>query len=504
MEKNDLTLEDLGLVNPDVQTERNFDWPDDFLQRIIGSLIVDDHFLVQASHLVKPDYFRENAHRFICKSVLDYYEKYNGRPSKAILEFEINNKLRDNPARGYYLAELDEIYRSYEPGLQKREYILDQICEFAKTQALRLAYFETLSLLKGKGKEQEKWDKIRNKLQEALLVERNVDLGLSYFETIEERYLRMMKSKEDRDYFPCGFTAIDEALGGGIGRGEMAAFAAMSGVGKSLALVKTGKYNLQKGRNVLYISLEIDEDKLAERFDAMLANVSIRELYFQENAKEVKKVLKENQPYWGKLVIKQFPAGYADVAVIRAFIAQLDAKGFTPDVVIVDYIGEMKDSPVLKTYESRQRLVRDLRGMATELDFAVFTALQVNRGGRDAINEKGYLDDDSLADSIGQVRPLDALWTISQTDAEQKAGCGNIFVSKHRSGRGKFSVKFQRNDNTLEMEEISNERYRNELSKVQDKTHEELELEDMAIDSWRPNRGSGKSEEQQIEEKQNA
>lgn len=793
MDNNEAILDQLNLINPDEEREHTYDWPDDFLQRILGSLISDGYFLLQSAGLVKPEYFREDVHRFLCRSIIQYHEKYNDKPDGTILRAEINEKLAGHPNKDFYLAELDAVMDSFQPGVEKREYFLDKITEFAKTQAVRVAYNTTLDFFKSKRRD--KWERIRETLTEALLVDRNVDLGLEYFNSVEDRYRRMMKAKEHRDFFPTGFDTIDAALDGGLARGEIGAFAGMcfakntkvlmyngttkrvqdvvvgdllmgddstprrvmklssgtdqlykvtpvkgspyivnskhilslkssvkkenrdsgvfnipvedflnqsssfqrsmkgwrtgvdfdykpvridpyilgvwlgdgdkqeasitniddeiissfykeadnlglvvrnqsgskhipidykansrevrlellaglmdsdgslsrgeydfinkskrlaedvayiarslglaayikpcqkksqngtegdyfrvsisgdcsvipvrvdckrapvrkqikdvlvtgikvepcgigeyygftvdknhlfllsdftvthnSGAGKSLALVKVAKTNVLKGRKVLYISLEMDEDKIAERFDTMLTNIPYRNLYRGTYPAEVKAILDESKEDWGQLVVKQFPAGTADVTTCRAFISQLQMHGFIPDIVAVDYVGEMKDIAGLKTYESRQRLVRDLRGMATELDICVFTAMQINRGGRDALKDQGYLDDDSLADSAGQVRPLDALWTISQTELEQKANCGVIFVSKHRSGKSRIKIHFYRDPDTLEIHEIGVERYKRELSAVQDKTKEDLMMEDMARDSWAPNKGMG-------------
>jgi len=474
-------LERLNLHNPDDVENEYFDWPDEFLQRILGSLLCDPYFLIQGMDLIKPEYFRENVHRFLCKTTLDHYKKYNKQPDEHILEAEIREHIGTGLSLEYYLAEMRMVCDAYEPGLERREYFLDKITEFAKTQSLRLAYHKTLSLFGTK--DAGKWAKIRALLEEAFLVERNVEIGLDYFETIEERYKRVMQGKEEKEYFPTGFPLIDQALGGGMLRGEAGAFAGMSGSGKSLALVKVSKENLLRGKNVLYVSLELDEDLVAERFDSMITNYPIRSLYFDPIPRNVKVALDEERGHCGCLVIKQFPAGAADVSTVRAYIAQLNLHDFVPDLVIIDYVGECRDIPGIKTYESRQRLIRDMRGLATELDICLLTAMQVNRGGRDAMENKGYLDDDVLADSIGQVRPLDALWTISQNDTEQKAAVGTIFISKHRRGVGRLRFYFERDINTLEMREISKEKYEKELSKVKDKSIDEIEMEKLSGDT---------------------
>jgi hypothetical protein len=107
------------------------------------------------------------------------------------------------------------------------------------------------------------------------------------------------------------------------------------------------------------------------------------------------------------------------------------------------------------------------------------------------LDNKGYLDDDVLADSAGQIRPMDALWTISQTQAENTAGVGTLFASKHRDGKGRFTIKLSRSDDTLEWDEIAQETWKLRCSAVQDKVRDEVVMEDYAKDStqWKANRG---------------
>lgn len=174
------------------------------------------------------------------------------------------------------------------------------------------------------------------------------------------------------------------------------------------------------------------------------------------------------------LVIKQFPAGTMTVNTLRAYMQQLHMIGFKPDLLIIDYIGEMKDYPGMPTYESRFRIVRDLRGLATEENICIFTAMQPNKNARDAQNKDnnlgpGVIDDTNLADSYGQIRPLDGCWSINQMHGEKEAGIARIFVIKHRHGKSRFDfhveydIKTSENDlvhkGTLAMTEISKAEY---------------------------------------------
>jgi len=132
-------------------------------------------------------------------------------------------------------------------------------------------------------------------------------------------------------------------------------------------------------------------------------------------------------------------------------------------MLAVDYVGEFKDDSNVKLYESRQKIVRDLRGFGVEENHATFTALQSNRLGR-SVQEQGFIDDDVLGDSYGQARPLDALWSINQNVQEKEIGVGRIFVVKHRDGRSRYSFFFKQDKETLDVFEISRETHANLMS----------------------------------------
>ena len=208
-----------------------------------------------------------------------------------IVEAEISEQIKEPGLRDLYLSELDVCCDVFIPGAEKREYFLDKIANFAKTQALRVAYSQTIDIFRSR--QNDKWSQIREILQNALLVERNVDLGLEYLSDIEERYKIMMSQKDNQDFFPTGFPSIDAALNGGLSRGTLGSIAGSSGAGKSLVLVKIAKENLYRGRNVLIISLELSENLVAERLDSMLTGVPIRSLYYGNSPELVKEALNE-------------------------------------------------------------------------------------------------------------------------------------------------------------------------------------------------------------------
>jgi replicative DNA helicase len=278
--------------------------------------------------------------------------------------------------------------------------------------------------------------------------------------------------------FTSGFESIDNAINGcGPSAGEIYAWLGLPGTGKSLALVTGAVKNISRlGKRVLYVSLEMDEFKIAERFDAQFSKVNIGEL--QDHKDIVFKALEEqvhNKEDKRLLVIKQFPSGSLDVNKLQAYVQQLGVEGFHPDLVVVDYIGEMKDVPGIPTWESRFRMIRDLRGFAIEEKLCVFTALQPNKAAREA-QKVSVIDDDNLADAFGQARPLDGLWSINQMQAEKEANIARIFVVKHRNGKGRFQFEIEYDPDTLQMIEITTNAYETRYKKHQhDKAVDKVE-----------------------------
>ena len=448
-------------------------WDREFQRNILSMLLLDRYFLIQSTDLIVPEYFSDAVHKTICKILFKYWEEYKELPRKLYILHEIETTVDDPPRRVACATELNVLYNSYKPGLDNRDYLQDNIYNFAQTLQLKTAFSSCLDIMKQYGirNESEGWTKVKSILRDALLFEKNFDEGLNYFDTYHERYDRIQSEESIKDRFVTGFDSIDRNIkGGGLSRGELAAVTAPSGVGKSLFLANVAVRNINRGKCVLYLSLEMKQDKVAERIDTMLTKVPIEELYskqekvFEGIESKVKDKLGNDRKL---LIIKEFPASSADINTLRAYNSQLVLRGFKPDLVILDYVGEMKDYPDMKTCESRERLVRDLRRFAAEEDVCVFTALQPNRAGKN-VSKDSYIDDEHFGDSIGQIRPMDACWSLNQNEEEESIGVLRLWVIKHRDGRSRFWVYLKKDPRTLTFTEIDKESYKNFCSKYKD------------------------------------
>lgn len=510
---NDLTHDQLNALNnledPDeIPASVHYDFDKSIQQDIISLMIHERSFMIQSINLIKSEYFVDKAHVLICKILFKWFENHikgvvNSEErwiQDKYIRDQMSMELKDNVAKSYYFAELQTIMDSYVQGLTSRSYCMEKIVNFAKDQEIRIAIGKTVDIIKNE-RSKEKYDKIKLLWDKALIVGPQMDLGLNYFEEIEERYLRMAEDRTGKDRFTSGFPEIDEGIvGKGLSRGEIGGYEAMSGAGKSWMLCKAAIENVRMGHRVLLVTLEMNQDKTAERFDTLFTGINTDFLLKEEkyvkrklNA-EIKAALKNLESLVGddkrRLMIKHFSAGTADVNTIRAYYSQLAIHGFKPDILILDYIGEFKDFPGMKTYESRQAMMRDLRAFGENEDHCTLTALQANRSGRFA-QDGGFIDDSEIGDSYGQVRNMDACWSINQSKKEKLANVGRIFIVKNRNGKSRYYFCYYQDPITLSIKSISKEEFKDRVSAVKEIKEEESFMSNIEDASkFLPNRGN--------------
>jgi len=486
-------------MDPDAQNAAQYQWDEEYQRLILGMLVNDRIFLVQSQGLVKPQYFKNEVHKLISKIVFNYFETYKQRPTRIFLQQEIEDVIKEKPpaVKVHYRQQLNTIFDNYIPGIEHRDYLRDKIVAFAKEQEALRAFYDCVELLK-KRDDPTRFSQMYARLEDAMKVDRRFDIGEEYFQTFEQRYVRVMAARAKGDVFTTGITLIDQGIsGGGLLRGELGAWTGVSGTGKSLMLTGASVSNLYRGKRVLYITLEMDQDRTSERFDAQFADparlhgVGINNLY--ENKEIVFEGLrdfikdKEDQRL---LVVKHFASGSMDVPTLRAYFGQCQLYGFQPDLVIVDYVGEMKDYPGMATWESRQRIVSHLRGFAKEEDVCCLIALQPDKKAKEAVRQGLLIEDDNLADSYGQIRPLDAFWSINQTAEEKDAGLARAKVCKNRSGESGYVVYLNFDRQQLKFSDIDRDEYERRRKEV--KLHRDVTAQEAALEKAMYSKGKKK------------
>jgi len=471
-------FDDPDLADPDSGDEQtHFGWDEEFQRHIIALLLTDRTFLLQSIDLIKPTYFTNKAHQKACNIVYEFFKKYRTTPDQTILIQELKDELKDDKSQLYYLGEIKGLYEFFEASLESREYLSDKIGFFAKIQALRQAFNRSLKLIAKAPEDQDTWSKIYDLLRDAMNTDKNFDVGLEYFKTIKERYDRMNLQEEADDRFVTGYEDIDrEIKGGGYHRGEMISVVAGSGIGKSVWLTNLAAANVKRGKKCLYIACgDADIDRIAERFDSVFTGFPVQTLYdFKDEVFESLGDLVAGRKEQNPLFVKWFPSNGADVNSIRAYLSQVKFYGFNPDMIIVDYIGEMKQHPGMPTHESREQTVKELRGLAGEEQIFMATAMQPNRGSKE-IQVSGTIEEEHLADSFGQIRPLDACFSLNQNKEEDAVKVGRLWVIKQRFGKKRYQIYIKFDPETLRTYQIQQESYKDLVTRKKSQLSESVE-----------------------------
>lgn len=478
-----------SLVDPSKSVEEpKYPYNDDFLRMLLGTLLCNRFFLCQSVSLIKPIYFRSEVHQNVCRMLFKYFDEYKQPPSKIFVKELMDDYLKkrypnqDDSYRAIkllYTTEINILYDYYAKGgignmfpmLDSTDAILDRIATFAKTQATKAAFAKSIELMRKNPESDETWDKIDHLYREARLVNRNLDMGLNYFETMEDRYARVSAEEAAQETFTVGFRSADGALvGGGLRRGELGAVMGKSGGGKSLYLTWVSGLNIARGKKVLYLSTEMDQDRIASRFDAMLSNIGQHQLMLRKE--EVWAALKDTVGDYEdkrRLIIKQFPSGSADMSTVRAYYAQSVMLGFKPDLVVYDYPGDMKVQAGISSWDARFYLLQSIRGFGVEEKHCSLMALHPNKSSTELTLEE-FMDESNQADAFKQDRVFDFFITLNRTKAEEKANVGRGFIAKTRDGRSRFDfkIRYHFKDQTLKLEEISHHTYMAEMTKIQD------------------------------------
>jgi len=393
----------------------------------------DDNFLVQAMPMVKETYFEFPQHQKFWSVIKNYYGSYKKLPSDEQILEQIRELKSDNELLSDFKEELKEINSVDQKSLENEEFYLDKVEEFAKEESLKEAIINSIDLLK-----QKKFGRIEEQIRDALSVSRDVDLGIDYFGNVEDRYDRLNNTSLDTQ-FRTPFETINQELEGGLAPKELAMVVAPPGVGKSLFLANQAGRSVLDGKDVLYISLEMSEDRVAQRMDSIFTRIKQAEL--KKGVKILTDRLEQIQqaaPNMGRFKIKEFPTKRLTVTGLRAYLNQLrNYEDFSPQVIIIDYLELMTNiDNTMSEYMAQERIAQELRGIAVEHKCLVWTATQTNRKGK----EVDVITDAELADSYGKIRVCDLAFSINQKEQEFDEGKARMFVMKSRNGRARYIV----------------------------------------------------------------
>jgi replicative DNA helicase len=424
-----------------------YDFSENIQRGILYLLKSNKDFYLQIVNLVQPEHFEFPSHSKIFERVRSYYEKYGKLPTDDFIVQDIKPTLTARESVSDYEDELSYINNVDTSTVGNTDYMLDLVENFAKKEAMKAAIADSISLIK-----ENRMDEVEALVKKALLINRDVDTGQDYFADVMGRWDRIFNKKQEEKY-KTFLPGINKSLEGGLGSKELAMVVAPPGVGKSLFLVNQGVHSMIEGRKVLYISLEMSEDKIAQRFDSVMTlmpQFKLKDPANQLTVKERLEMFKKEFP-GSELVIKEFPTGQASINTIRNLLVQLkNYEEFEPDLLIVDYLELLRPTrEIQQEYQAQQKVAEELRGVSMEHDFLVWTATQTNRQGRMV----KIITDAELGDSYGKIRTCDFAMSLNQSEEEFDEGRMRGYVIKSRNGRPRFTVPMEVDYGTLRMSE---------------------------------------------------
>jgi len=384
---------------------------------ILKNLIFDDSYCRKVLPFVKEEYFTDEAERVLFQKISSFILKYDGLPSKEALLISVSSddKLTDNIE-----TSLKELIVSFEKSQVDAAWLIEQTEEWCKDKAIYNALLTSIKIADDK-KSKFSRGNIPKLLTDALAVSFDPNIGHSYLEDTDERYNYYHKVEEK---FSFDLDCLNKITKNGVPRKTLNVILAGTAVGKSLALCHMAASYFLTGKNVLYITLEMAEERIAERIDANVLNVSLQDL--QAIPKEVydKKISSIKQKTVGRLIVKEYPTATASTTHFRALLNELYLKkNFTPDVIFVDYLNiaasaRLNNANHVNSYTYVKSIAEELRGLAVEYNVPLWTATQTNRQGYTSTD----LGLENTSESFGLPATADFMLALSTTEELEQMG----------------------------------------------------------------------------------
>ena len=381
---------------------------------ILNNLVTNDHFRRQAFPYLKKEYFEEEHNKLLFDLISNFIDKYEKCPTKESLAIDLQNvgSLTDQQFK-ISLEAIDKV--SNEKVDQK--WLVDSTEEWCRNRAIYLSLLESIQIADGKDDKKDK-GAIPSILSDAIAVSFDNRIGHDYFGNYAERFEYYNKVDEK---IPFDLTMFNKITKGGLSNKTLNVALAGTGVGKSLFMCHVAAATLLQGKNVLYITCEMSEEKIAERIDANLLGVNIQEiadLPKQIFESKVNKLMKKTQ---GKLIIKEYPTASAHVGHFKSLLNELTLKtSFKPDLIFVDYLNicasQRFKGAVVNSYTYVKAIAEELRGLAVETNVPIVSATQTTRSGYGSSD----IDLTDTSESFGLPATADFMFALISTEESEQ------------------------------------------------------------------------------------
>ena len=392
---------------------------------ILGNLLQNEEYTRKVLPFLKNDYFTSNAEKIVYGTVNDFVIKYNSLPTKEALSIELQEVKINEEEFKETMELLDEISKDTEE-YTDLSWLLDTTEKFCQDKAIYNAVVESISILDNPKSNQGK-GAIPEILSDALSVSFDPHVGHDYLDDSDDRFDFYHRVEEK---IPFDLEYFNKITKGGLSQKSLNICLAGTGVGKSLFMCHVASACLSQNQNVLYITLEMAEEKIAERIDANLLDIAVDDLHALSKDMYDRKIENLRKTTKGKLIVKEYPTASANVNHFRALLNELNLKrSFVPDIIFVDYLNictssRIKTGANVNSYTYIKSIAEELRGLAVENKIPIVSATQTTRSGYS--NTDVGLEDTS--ESFGLPATADLMFAIIST--EQMEELGQIMVKQ--------------------------------------------------------------------------
>jgi len=347
---------------------------------ILRNLIYNEDYSRKVIPFIQPDYFESKPEKVIFEEIVQFIVKYGSSITIEALNIEVENRTDLTEEQ---VKEVREINKSLNDSPIEKQWLLDTTEKWCRDRAIYLALMESIHIADGNNEKKNR-DAIPSILSDALAVSFDNNIGHDYLQNYEERY-EFYHRKEDKIEFDLDY--FNKITKGGLPNKTLNIALAGTGVGKSLFMCHVASSVLLQGRNVLYITLEMAEERIAERIDANLLNVPIQQLTDLPRQMFENKVTNLAKKTQGTLIIKEYPTASAHCGHFKALLNELSLKkSFKPDIIFVDYLNicassRHKANSSINSYSYIKSIAEELRGLAVEFNVPIVSATQTTRSG---------------------------------------------------------------------------------------------------------------------------
>ena len=402
-------------------------------QTILRNLLSNEIYLRRVIPFLKKEYF-EGEFKIVFNEIVSFVHKYNRMPTKETIAVDMTSAGTFDSVSGL----IDEVFK---PEAVDDDWLLNSTEKWCQDRAIYLAIMESINIIDGKNQSLTK-NAVPEILSDALGVSFDPNVGHDYIDDSDDRFEFYHR---DEDRLPFDLENFNEITKGGVPNKTLNIALAGTGVGKSLFMCHVAASALTQGKNVLYITMEMAEERIAERIDANLFNLPIDQLETLTKDMFDNKIAKVAKKNVGKLIVKEYPTGAAHAGHFRALLNELKLKKqFEPDIIFIDYLNICSSSRMkglggaINSYSYVKAIAEELRGLAVEFDVPVFSATQTTRSGYS--NTDVGLEDTS--ESFGLPATADFMFALISSEELQRLGQMMVKQLKNRYNDPTYKKRF--------------------------------------------------------------